>query len=164
MSHPHTREQVHFAGEPSAAILLSVKPVFASLLVAGVKSAEIRRSFPSHLAGHILFIYSSSPDRQVIGTVRIESIMTVRPGDAWTLFGPQLHIRRDLLETYLAGTVAAQVLSVSEPVQFEHAVSLDALRELVGISPPQSYRYLTREKVGLLTALGTADGFGVTSD
>ncbi len=90
--------------------------------------------------------------------------MTVRPGDAWTLFGPQLHIRRDLLETYLAGTVAAQVLSVSEPVQFEHAVSLDALRELVGISPPQSYRYLTREKVGLLTALGTADGFGVTSD
>lgn len=102
-----------------------------------------------------MFIYSSSPDRQVIGTARIGSITTVRPGDAWTLFGSQLHIRRDLLEAYLAGAVAAQVLSVSEPAQFEHAVSLDALRELVGISPPQNYRYLTPEWAGLLTALGS---------
>jgi predicted transcriptional regulator len=124
------------------AILLSVRPVYAAGLLAGTKTAEVRRRFPEQPAGTTIYVYSSTPDRAVVGTLQLDGIDRPAARDVWREYEDRIQISRPSLEKYLANCDRAAVLRVSAPVLWSEPLPLHQLRGLVGVEPPQSFRYL----------------------
>jgi predicted transcriptional regulator len=135
-------------------VLLSVRPRFARSLMTGTKTAEVRRRFPNLEPGTELFIYSSSPDRAVIGTLILKGINQLNIADVWATFGKQIEIESTELDAYLEGSIKASILGVRNPDLWDAPVSLSDLREKVGLEPAQSWRYLDANQGKALRELG----------
>ena len=136
-------------------VLLSVRPRFARSLMTGTKTAEVRRRFPNLEPGTELFIYSSSPERAVIGTLILNGINQLNIADVWATFGKQIEIESTELDAYLEGSIKASILGVRNPDLWDAPVSLSDLREKVGLEPPQSWRYLDANQSKALRELGS---------
>lgn len=124
------------------AILLSVKPEYAEGLLAGTKTAEVRRRFPTQPAGATLYVYASSPQCAVVGTLILDDIERPPAGRVWELYKKVIQIRRGPLDEYLRDVEEAAILRVSEPRRWDTPLPLADLRALVGLQPPQSFRYV----------------------
>lgn len=135
------------------AVLLSVRPRYAHALLAGTKTAEVRRRFPYQPPGTTLYLYSSTPDKAVIGTVQLHAIDRPSVDRVWTLYRDQIEIEKAALGDYLSDLEAAAILRVHNVHRWSHPVPLRDLRLRLGIEPPQSFRYLTDKHVRILEAL-----------
>lgn len=129
------------------ALLLSVRPRFARAILEGRKTVEVRRRFPEVPAGTTVVLYSSSPERAVLGTVRLTRTLRVDPKLVWATYSDDIDIEEDALEEYLLGADASTVLQVEDPETWAQPVTLGTLRELIGVEPPQSFRYLALEQL-----------------
>ena len=129
------------------ALLLSIKPRFARAILDGRKTVEVRRRFPEVPVGTMVVLYSSSPERAVLGTVRLKRSIRVDPSQVWDTYSGDIDIEEAALADYLAGAEASTVLQIENPETWSQPVTLAALRELLGIEPPQSFRYLAPDQV-----------------
>lgn len=136
----------------SRAVLLSMKPRFARAILEGRKSVEVRRKFPSIPAGTVVVIYASFPERAVVGTVRLRQTISVSPDRVWDLYSASIDIDQAELDAYLDGAGTSVLLEVDSPDEWSAPVALDKLRNILGIEPPQSFRYLRDEQVQLIRA------------
>jgi predicted transcriptional regulator len=136
------------------AILLSVRPTFARALLIGTKTAEVRRRFPDQPEGTELFIYSSNPDRAVVGTVQLDSIDRPQTEDVWGLYRDQIEIAEGPLNEYLDEVQSAAILRISAPRRWSREVPLAELRQRICVEPPQSFRYLDDIQARALRELG----------
>jgi predicted transcriptional regulator len=137
-------------------VLLSVRPQYAHALLAGTKTAEVRRRFPDLDAGTVLYVYSSSPERQVIGTLRLKAVHQLHPTTVWRRFKRMIGIDQAYLDDYLQGATNAAIVEVDEPQQWAETVTLQQLRHL-GLEPAQSYRYLDPRKAEQLEEIRSLD-------
>ena len=146
----------------SRALLLSVRPRFAQALLNGTKTAEIRRRFPNVPAGTTVVIYSSSPERAVLGTMRARALVRSTVSDIWDRYAEVIGINERELRDYLDGAAKPSVLEVDSPSIWPNPVGLGALRRILDIEPAQSFRYLTARQVAELEVTGslpsTVDG------
>lgn len=124
------------------AILLSVRPEFAHALLAGTKTAEVRRRFPAVRTPSTIYVYSSTPDRAVLGTVQLVGIDRPSASAVWDLYRDQIQIRRQPLEDYLQNVNDAAILRIGAPSPWRVPLPLAALRSDIGLEPPQSFRYV----------------------
>ncbi|MCT9820797.1 ASCH domain-containing protein [Microbacterium sp. W1N] len=135
------------------AVLLSVRPRYAHAILAGTKTAEVRRRFPYQPPGTTLYLYSSTPDKAIMGTAQLDSIDRPRVDRVWNLYRDQIEIEKAALGDYLSDLDAAAILRVNNFHRWSHPVPLHDLRLRLGIEPPQSFRYLTDEHVRILDGL-----------
>ncbi|MDX2377770.1 ASCH domain-containing protein [Microbacterium sp. LRZ72] len=135
------------------AVLLSVRPRYAHAILAGTKTAEVRRRFPHQPPGTTLYLYSSTPDRAVLGTAQLDAIDRPSADRVWNLYRDQIEIEKAALGDYLSDLEAAAILRINNASRWNHPVSLRDLRLGLAIEPPQSFRYLTDEHIGILEAL-----------
>nr|WP_232528564.1 ASCH domain-containing protein [Microbacterium sp. MAH-37] len=135
-------------------LFLSVKPRYARSILEGRKTAEVRRRFPDVPVGTVVVLYSSSPERAILGTVRVKQAVRVDPSQVWERFSDVIDIDEEALTEYLAGAEASTVLEVEEPETWVRPVSLRSLRDLLGMEPPQSFRYLVPDQVALIRGGG----------
>ncbi len=127
------------------AVLLSVKPRFADLIVSGTKQVEFRRVWAQEPVPWIA-IYSSTPTQQIIGIVEVESVVLASASSLWgvncSLGGG---LTRTELRSYFAGrargyaVMLGRVLRPHEPVEPTEVIR--------GFRAPQSFRYLTDPEV-----------------
>lgn len=138
-------------GRPlSRALLLSIKPAFARAILDGRKTAEVRRRFPSVPEGTEIFLYSSSPERAVLGTVTLRRTIQIDPGEVWGQYASKIVIDRGALEAYLRGATSSTILEVEHPDAWPNPMSLARLRSLLSLEPPQSFRYLASSQVAVM--------------
>lgn len=123
-------------------ILLSVRPAFAHALLAGTKTAEVRRRFPAVATPATIYVYSSTPDRAVFGTIELEGIDRPAASSVWDLYRHEIQIHRQPLEEYLDNVNDAAILRVRSPIRWPKAMPLALLRSEIGLEPPQSFRYV----------------------
>jgi predicted transcriptional regulator len=131
-------------------ILLSVRPPFARAIMAGTKTAEVRRRFPYQPVGSTVLIYSTTPDCAILGSVQLDSIDHPETRDVWRLYKDKIKIDQSALDQYLDEASFAAILHVSSPVHWPVPVPLKELRRLTGVEPPQSFRYLETDHVRVL--------------
>ena len=124
-------------------VLLSVKPKFARALIAGTKTIEVRRRFPSLETGTAVFVYSSAPDSAIIGVLAACRVFTAPSTSLFDTHGSFLDASQEELDSYLRGTRDARLLEVSKGQPMNSPISLRTLRRM-GIDAPQSYRWLSR--------------------
>lgn len=135
------------------AVLLSIRPRYANAILAGTKTAEVRRRFPHQSRGTTLYLYSSTPDRAILGTVQLDGIDRPSADRVWHQYAHQIEIEEAALGDYLAETASAAILRISKPARWQQKVPLGLLRSRLQLEPPQSFRYLTDEHVRALESL-----------
>jgi predicted transcriptional regulator len=135
------------------ALLVSLRPRFAALVLSGEKTVELRRISPNVEPGTLVLLYESSPTRTLVGHGRIEKIETGDPDSIWTSHHPATGLTRAEFDDYFTGTDRAVAITLRDARPLASPASLEELRRRwTGFRPPQSFRYLDPSQVARLIA------------
>lgn len=141
-------------------VLISIRPSFASMIVAGTKTIELRRRFPELPMGTIVVLYVTQPVGAAVGYALLRSTTPAAVRTLWRRFGPDTGITRTSFDAYFRGSARGVALELASYCPFKSALHVDQLKQLwPGFAPPQSFRYVSSAVLGRLTESG-AGGLG----
>ena len=124
-----------------SAILLSIKPTFANLIIEGSKRVELRRAIPSQPISTIV-IYSSSPVQAIVALANVSEIVEASPSKLWAITrGNGGGLTRAALMTYFESKKVGYALMIDNVRVFANPVIPNKIFK--NFSAPQSFRYLT---------------------
>lgn len=126
-------------------LLISVKPEFANKIFDGSKRIELRKSRPNIGAGDIVVIYSTVPEKAVIGICAVNEVLEETPDYIWKNHYQVLGIdKKRYFEYYKDSDIAIGI--VLTPIQkLPKKIPLDSIRKTFPrFSPPQTFRYFDR--------------------
>jgi predicted transcriptional regulator len=141
-----------FSQQPTgSAILLSVKPKFASLIVDGSKLVELRRTVPAQTVGTIA-IYSSSPVQAIVALVDVKETIEASPTKLWAIAkdnGGGL-TRAELMDYFNSKKTGFAIMLQNIRV---YGKPVQPAKVFKTFSAPQSFRYLTPKELKKLEQL-----------
>lgn len=124
-------------------VLLSVRPRFASALLDGSKTAEVRRRRARISDGTLCLVYASSPTCALVGAIRVATTDCATPDALWARHGDAMGLDRGEYDAYLSGSSRPCAILVGAVTAFEKPVYLSELRRRYNaFVAPQSYRFL----------------------
>src|ERR1044071_4497734 len=110
-------------------VLLSIKPEYVELIFSGAKTVELRRVVPrSVLPNSDLIIYSTSPQKSIVGKARIEKIERMPVSRLWNKIRHCAGIDRKAFFAYFEGKSHGYALFLTKVKQFTHYYHLSGLR------------------------------------
>jgi predicted transcriptional regulator len=128
--------------EPSA-ILLSIRPVFATLIESGAKTVELRRRFPELPVGSQLVLYTTQPVAAVAGLARLRGTTSATLPTLWRRFGVASAVSKATFDLYFDECAHGFALELEDFRPLTPTLSVIELRRIwPGFAPPQSYRYV----------------------
>jgi predicted transcriptional regulator len=131
---------------------VSIRPHYASKILDGEKTVELRRKFPQVEAlGMTALIYSSSPVSAIVGYARIKHVLKLPVSGIWKQHGAAACISKAEFDAYFAGLRDGFAIVFESVQPLKKCFTAIDLRAQFGIVPPQSYRYITAECVALLS-------------
>ena len=127
----------------SECLVLSVRPRLAEAIVDGRKTIEVRRQRPNVQPGTLGFVYSSSPMQAVVGSFRVDRIISGTPEKLWLLARCGVCVSRQDFDSYFAGVDIGHAILVSCGQRLPKPIKLSQLRVIwPGCNPPRSFGYL----------------------
>ena len=135
-------------------ILMSIKPPYVDMLISGCKTVEIRKRAVRAPAGARIWIYATSPRRQVVASARLEAVAVEAPDEIWRSFGDRAGIDRREFDAYVGEAEVVAALCLTEITELD--APLCPRGEAPAFRPPQSYAFL--RDTGLLAALEARSG------
>lgn len=133
-------------------VLVSVQPKFVSKILDGDKTVELRRRFPeTTVTGALVLIYSSSPVRAVVGYARIRQVLRLPIGQLWRQHGVAACVSKKEFDKYFHGIKFGFAVLLDKIKLLNPQIAANDLQKEYGIVPPQSYRYLHKECIPLLS-------------
>jgi predicted transcriptional regulator len=127
------------------AVLLSVKPRYSELIVAGSKRIEFRRVWATEPVRWVA-VYSSSPAQEIVVIVEVKSVVVATPTALWQL--NRTHgggLTRAELRSYFAGRRQGFALLLGRT--FVPPQPIAPAKVLPAFRAPQSFRYLTGAEI-----------------
>jgi predicted transcriptional regulator len=130
--------------EDRAAMLISIRPRHVADILAGRKTAEVRRNKPSSAPGSIVLIYATTPIQQVVATCVLDGVRTGGADRLWRAHGASACLTRQQMRDYLRGAAQPTVLLLSQISELVTPVPLERMRKVIpSFHPPQTYRFLS---------------------
>jgi|HubBroStandDraft_6_1064221.scaffolds.fasta_scaffold372252_2 predicted transcriptional regulator len=127
-------------------VLVSIQPEYASKIIDGSKSVELRRRFPESInRSSRVVIYSTSPIQAVVGYAVIESVRRLSINQLWQQYGGAACIDQTKFDKYFTGLKAGYAILLSEVKRFKHIIPAAILQNKFGFVAPQSFRYISSE-------------------
>ncbi|UQT61391.1 ASCH domain-containing protein [Streptomyces durmitorensis] len=124
---------------------MSLHPRYASAILDGRKSVELRRQRVAVPPGTKVILYATSPVMALVGTATVTEVQIGSPSEIWKTHKEHGAIsRRDYL-AYMKGAEQASALLLDAVRSFSEPVPLAHLRAGGSFHPPQSYRYVDPE-------------------
>lgn len=123
------------------AVLLSIKPKYADLILAGSKRVELRRSWPANDIG-VMVLYASAPVQRLVGVAYINHINECGLNELWAVaeaYGGG--VTYEELKDYVHGKKTAFGVMI-ERVEMAK-VRVDPKELFQEFVPPQSFSYLS---------------------
>lgn len=131
---------------PHRDVVLSIRPKFSSRIMSGEKTVELRRRFPASAPkGTIAYIYSTSPERAMVGVAEISSVKKLAIEEIWRRYEDVAFIERPEFDRYFEGLDEGFALEFANVKTFKNPMGLVDLRERFGFEPPQSFLYAKRD-------------------
>ena len=128
-------------------LIISLKPCYADMVFEGLKKVELRRRIASQISNRDVFIYVSSPVRELRGGFRVGQVWEGSPEDVWNIVADLSTINRREFDAYFQGQAVAYALEVTNVWEYESPVGLSWLRDLFDdFVVPQSWRYAKSEE------------------
>jgi predicted transcriptional regulator len=135
---------------------MSLRPVFAEMVVRGEKTVEFRRRFSRGHAGAKVLFYVSDPVRAVTLWARISQVDLIEKEELWRTHGDRGGISRETFAEYFAGVDEGYALSLENVRPLKTPVSLQSLRNAwPAFHPPQAFSVLEPGS-GLAEVLGNS--------
>ena len=135
-------------------LLLSLKPSYADMIFDGLKKAELRRRMALYIEKRDVFVYVSSPRREVRGGFRVGQVWTGTPAHVWQFVENIASMGKREFDTYFSGSKVAFALEITKVWEYDDPVQLSLLRHCFSqFVVPQSWRYLRSEEYELLARL-----------
>ncbi len=133
--------QESFEQPSGRAVLLSIKPKYVDLILAGTKRVELRRSWPSNDIG-VMVLYSSAPVQKLVGVAFVDRIEECDFERLWPLADANGGgVTYDELKAYVAGKKTAFGVMINR-VKIAEA-QVDPKDLFPDFTPPQSFLYLS---------------------
>lgn len=128
-------------------LLISVKPEFASKILCGEKQIELRKSSPDISPGDTVIIYSTQPEKAVLGSCVVKEVIRHSPDYLWRKYSSKLGIDRKRYFEYFDRCEVAVGIVFSAFNRYDNKIPLDSIRKAFpGFSPPQTFKYLSRNQ------------------
>ena len=125
-------------------LLISVKPEFANKIICKHKLIELRKNKPKAQIGDFVLIYSTVPEKAIIGFAKIENIIETSPQKMWSDFSNKLGIDKIRFDEYYSKHSKAIGLELSYVCKLKTRISLNDIKAMYPkFSPPQTYRYIS---------------------
>ncbi|MCG8371980.1 MAG: ASCH domain-containing protein [Balneolales bacterium] len=132
----------------SSFILISIKPEFSAKIISGEKTIELRKSAPKIDYKSRVIIYSTYPEKAVIGYCKIKEVIRMSPQDMWENHSVRLGIDKRRFDEYYQNCNMAIGLKLTEVIKLDLSISLDNIKKHVPVfHPPQTFQYLSSEQV-----------------
>lgn len=140
-------------------VLISIKPKYAKKIMDKEKTVEFRRSIPlSMKKGDKIFIYSSSPEKSLLGSCLIDEIDKDSIDNLWKKNKLNGGIDYTDFYSYYEGTSIGYGLVLTAVQSFSSPIPLGKLQsEISNFRVPQSYRYLRPEEIDILESIINSD-------
>lgn len=124
-----------------ADLLVSMKPKYADRILSGSKLIEIRKRFSGKWAGCKAVLYSSSPQKALIGEATVRSVTSGNPKDIWSRFHDNLGCTFDEFTAYVGSADQISAIELDEVFPYKEPITLAQISQLLGedLHPPQSY-------------------------
>jgi len=127
---------------PQRDVILSIKPKYSSQILVGKKTIELRRRFPVNVpSGTLAYIYSTTPDKALVGFAEIDSVVKKKVSTIWRSYREEACISKSDFDSYFSGQEFGFALRFRQAKAFKHPIDLVDLRERFGFEPPQSFLY-----------------------
>lgn len=128
-------------------LLFSLKPCHADLVFEGLKHAELRRRITPFIENRDIFIYVSSPIKQLRGGFRVGHVWCGSPEEVWNEVSELARVNKQDFDAYYAGRTIAYALKISNVWEYEYPLDLTTLRNRFShFVVPQSWRYVKPEE------------------
>lgn len=135
----------------SRAIVLSIKPEYAELILAGSKTVEFRRVWAAESVDTIA-IYASAPIQRLVGIVKVAEVVRAKPTTLWSYCSKHGGgLSRAELSAYLDGKDTGFAVLLMDARRF--SPSVDPRKIIKDFLPPQSFRYLANTEIHKLEKL-----------
>lgn len=123
------------------AVLISIKPKYADLIISGSKRVELRRSWPPTDTGPMV-LYSSSPIQKLVGIAHVASVEERDIDGLWKIADANgSGVTLEELQSYMHGKRTGYGLMIG---RVEVAISqVDPNDLFESFTPPQSFQYLS---------------------
>jgi predicted transcriptional regulator/N-acetylglutamate synthase-like GNAT family acetyltransferase len=122
-------------------ILISIKPKYAGRILAGSKLFEVRKKFSNRWVGYKAVLYSSTPQRALVGEATVSAVTSGPPKDIWAQFGTNLGCSSGEFEAYVGSASRVSAIELSDVIPYRESLSLAQMSHLVreDLRPPQSF-------------------------
>jgi predicted transcriptional regulator len=122
--------------------VLSIKPEYATKIVDGLKTVELRRRFPyGTVTGARIYVYATAPLQAVIGFATIREVQRSPVEQIWAAYHHVAYINRKDFDDYYSNVDAGYVLMLQAPVRLKEPIGLEVLKSKLNFVPPQSFAY-----------------------
>jgi predicted transcriptional regulator/GNAT superfamily N-acetyltransferase len=125
--------------------IISIQPRFVKQIMNGSKRVEYRRKVFPNTVKH-MYIYSSYPQKEIVGYVPVSLIVSESPEELWKHTNHVGGISKDYFDKYFADCPRANAIHINEFHQFEFDDDNETgvpLRMLRGIDQaPQNWQYI----------------------
>lgn len=121
------------------AVVLSVKPQYASRIVSGEKKVEFRKKIFKSSVKQV-FVYSSYPEKKIIGFFDIEKVDSGTPSELWRKYCEVSGVCAEDFLSYFDEVTQAYAICIRAFHKYDIPISPASICE--GFKAPQSFCYL----------------------
>lgn len=132
---------------------LPIKPRYAQAIMAGEKWVEFRKTRFARDVRYVV-VYSSAPDKTVLGYFAVKSIDVRTPTATWRRYSKAGFIQKREFMEYYNGADQAVAIVIQYVQRLAEPLSMDFLQ--LNIPVPQSYAYLGNAAFRRLTRCRTS--------
>lgn len=126
-------------------IVLSIKPKYIDLILAGTKTVEFRRAWAAEKVDRIA-LYASAPIQKIVGIAQVSEVVSATATQLWDYCKKRGGgLTKSELFSYMDGRTKGFAVILSKVNQFDKGVLPS--RVITEFSPPQSFRYMTAAEV-----------------
>nr|WP_129732328.1 ASCH domain-containing protein [Parabacteroides goldsteinii] len=118
--------------------ILSIKPHYSADILCGIKRVEFRKQ-PFKRNVDKFYIYSTSPEKKIIGYFTTENIVKGKTEDIWNTYGKMANLSKADYMKYFEGKDNAVAIVIKKVILIEPAI--DPYSKIPSFTAPQSYRY-----------------------
>lgn len=122
--------------------ILSIKPKFADAIFSGQKKYEYRKIFFKKKVDRI-YLYASSPVREIVGEICIGDIIADSPSTIWDLTNSASGITKEYFDNYFQDKETGYAMSIISYHKYEKAINPNSI--IKNFKAPQSYIYIDLE-------------------
>lgn len=127
--------------DTSTNVILSIKPKYAQAIIAGIKKVEFRKKIFKRPVDKV-YIYSSSPTKEIIGYFTFSEIVEESPTELWTKFQNVGSIDEADFFDYFKDSAKGFAIVVDNVEKFNKGIA--PIEFFENFCAPQSYIYVEK--------------------